>query len=353
MIISKKSATILLLLLLTLSGCDASDKTPKKARSIPAQRVEVITASLDSVSREQTITGTLEAATIVHLYNEVSGRITSLPYHEGDSVKQGTVIIELDDDLIQAEMEKAKALQKQASLDLQRLKKLIPKNLASEEELTRAKTELEIAMAEEKLQQTLLSKTVVSAAFDGVITERHYEPGDVVPMHSHILTLIDPSSLQIKIYLSENWLPMISQQSAVEITIDALGSSTHTGYITRIHPTIDPNTRKGVIEVSLQPQPEGAKAGQLARIKIQSTPVERLLVPAYAVRHDFNGAYVFVIDDNNKAIKTYVTKGLQFGNRMEITEGLQVGQNVVSKGFTALRNGISVEIIPHNDNQNA
>lgn len=345
MIISKNYSRGLLLLLFTLSACESSDPSAKAKPSSPAHQVEIMTAAVNPVSLQQTITGTLEASTIVHLHNEVSGRITDLPYYEGDSVKQGTAIINLDDKLIQAEMEKAVAQKQQAALDLKRLKKLITKKLASEEDLTRARTELEITTAEVKLQRTRLSQTVMRAPFNGIITERNYEPGDVVPQHSHILTLIDPSSLHIKMQLSESWLPLIEQKDAVEITIDALGANVHEGRISRIHPTIDPNTRKGIVEVKFVTLPAEARSGQLARITIRSTPMDRLLIPSFVVRHDSTGAYIFIVSDDNKAIKTYVKKGLSFGDNIEIVEGLLVNQNVIIKGFTALRDGLSVEIV--------
>jgi len=191
MIISKKLIAILPLALLALTSCDTSDTTSKPARSVAVQRVEVIKTSLQPVSHQKTITGTLEAATIVHLHNEVSGRITALPFHEGDYVSQGTAVIKINDDLIEAELQKAVAYKKQASLDLTRLNKLIPKKLASEEDLTRAATELEIATAEEKLQRTRLSQTVVLAPFNGIVTE----PGiDRVIINNAILEMFPGSN---------------------------------------------------------------------------------------------------------------------------------------------------------------
>lgn len=345
MIISKNYRHGLLLLLFTVSACESSDNSSSNKRPQHAHQVEVVAATIKPVSHQQAITGTLEAATIVHLHNEVSARITALPYYEGDAVSKGTTVINLDDDLIEAEMAKAIAQKKQATLDLERLKKLISKKLASEEDLTRAATELEIATAEVKLQKTLLSKTAVLAPFNGIITERNYEPGDVAPLHSHILTLIDPDSLRINMQLSESWLALIDQGSSVEITIDALGNTVHKGRITRIHPTIDPNTRKGIVEVALTPLPAGAKSGQLTRIKIQSAAIDRLLLPSHAIRHDSMGAYVFVANADNKAVKTYISKGMQFADQMEIADGLLVNQNVIIKGFTALRDGLNVVII--------
>ncbi len=98
-----------------------------------------------------------------------------------------------------------------------------------------------------------------------MITERLFEPGDVVPLHSHIMTLIDPNSLQVKIRLSEIRIPLKQQGDKVEISIDALGDARYHGRISRIYPTIEPKTRKGTVEVVLLPVPAGARAGQLAR----------------------------------------------------------------------------------------
>jgi membrane fusion protein (multidrug efflux system) len=351
MIISKNHylGLLLLLSLLTISACDSSDKASQGKRGKEVHHVEVISVTLEPLSHQQTVTGTLEAIISVRLYNEESGRITKLPYHEGDAVKKGEVIITLDGTLIQAELDKAVAEHKQAKADLLRLEKLVEKKLASEEVLSHAQTTLNVAAAEEKLQRTRFQLTTIKSPFSGVVTERNNEPGDAVPQHSHILSLIDPTALRIKMQLSESWLPMIGQGESVEITIDALSDTVYSGNITRIHPTIDPNTRKGVVEVELNPLPEGAQAGQLARVKIKSTPVSRLVIPSFAVHHDYKGAYVFVIGDENTAIKRYVQKGLQFGDQIEVVEGLSANEKVVTKGFNSLRDGKKVNIVKNNN----
>lgn len=348
MIISKNTSLGLLFLLFTLSACESSEDSSRGRPAAPAQQVEIMLTTIRPVSLQQTISGSLEAITSVRLYNEESGRITKLPYHEGDPVNKGDVVITLDGDLIQAELDKAEAEHKQAKADLKRLKKLVDKKLASDEVLAHAETILNVAKAEEKLQRTRFLRTTIKAPFSGVITERHNETGDVVASHSHILSMIDPTSLRIKMQLSESWIPLIDRDVVVDITIDALGNAVHKGNITRIHPTIDPNTRKGIVEVEIKPLPAGIKAGQLARVKIKSKPRQRLLVPSKAVRHDSKGAYVFIVNEDSKVIKNYVTKGLQFGDEIEITEGLLVNQNIVIKGFTALRDGKTVEIVTQN-----
>jgi membrane fusion protein (multidrug efflux system) len=355
MIISKLQSWYLLIPLLSISlvvgACNNADNPQHVAsmskKQAAAHVVATIPARMQSVQNQLTTSGTIEAGTTVRLYNEVSGKIRYLPYHEGDTVAANTIVIGLNDEIIQAELDKATASREQANIDYQRLKKL-QKQLASDEEIARAHTALDIAVADEQLQQSRLDKTVIKTPFDGVITERHYEQGDVVPMHSHILTIIDPESLQVTIHLAEKWIPQIQLDDQVDIQIDALANSTHSGLIKRIHPTIDANTRKGTVEIAFQPVPFGARVGQLARVNLKTRPSNRLVVPAHALHHDAKGAYLYVVGEESTSSKIYINKGMQYGNTIEIISGIHINDAIVIKGFNGLRHGKKVEV----DNKN-
>jgi RND family efflux transporter MFP subunit len=163
-------------------------------------------------------------------------------------------------------------------------------------------------------------------------------------MHSHIMTLIDPVSLQVTIHLSENWIPLIQPGDPVNIQIDALSGSIHPGLIKRIHPTIDANTRKGTVEIEFQPVPFGASSGQLARVYLKTRPASKLVIPSHALHHDGKGAYVYVVDNASKTRKTYVEKGAQYGELFDITGGLSINDSIVVKGFNGLRDGKKVVV---------
>jgi len=346
MIISKIYTLGLLLLLLT--ACDSADNSASGRPAPPVHQVEVVPASIKAVSHQQTVSGTLEAITSVRLYNEESGHIVKLPYHEGDYVNKGDVIITLDGSLIQAELDKARAEHKQAKSDIRRLKQLVDKKLASDEVLAHAQTTLIVAKAEEQLQHIRFLRTIIKAPFSGVITERNNETGDIVVSHSHILSLIDPSTLLLKIQLAERWIPLLHIDDKVKVRIDALGEQLHTGSITRIYPTVNPNTRKGVVEITLQPVPDNATAGQLARAELITRPVERLVIPTRAIRHDIKGAHVFLIDteqtDNTTIKKVTFEKGLNFGDMTEVLSGISAGDDIVIKGFLGLSDNKVVQI---------
>jgi len=370
MIISKKPADISLLftspfsgfwisgllLCLALTSCNATDDNDisRKREKQSLHNVEVVTVENRPVFLQQTVSGTLEAITKIRLYNEESGRITELPYHEGDFVKKGTLLVQLDNEILKTDVAKATASKEQAKVDLSRVTKLLPKKVATEEEVARAKTVLDLAIAEEKRQLIRLKQTSIRAPIDGVITERLYEPGDLLAQQSHILTIIDPSTLQLNATIAERWIPLIQRDQPVKMSIDALGDTKFDARILRIHPTINASTHKGVIELILNPVPEGAREGQFARAEIDLKATERLVIPVHTILYEPEGAYVYRIIEGEKgasvAEKVFFDQGLQFGSVTEVLSKLNVGDKIVSRGHLGLRNGKKVVIAGDDSN---
>lgn len=336
-----KKLCLIIIPLILATGCE---EKPRPTRSQPGVAlVETTLVTISPLQTERIVTGSLEAETSVRLFNQEEGRIIELPYYEGDVIKQDTLLIRIDDRLLQAELNKAQANLKQAQVDVKRLKTLLAKKVVSEDELVRAQTALKLARAELNLLETRLTHTRIKAPFDGIISERRNEPGDVVSVHSHILSMIDPAALKVVVSVSELLLANIHLGDAVEVRIDALGEKFYTANVSRIYPTIDPNTRKGILEARLQNLPEGARPGQLCRVRISTETLPRLNVSFAAVRYDSQGEYVYQVNDENKIEKVRVQTGIQLGNQVEIIDGLQAGGRVVVKGFIGLKSGASVK----------
>jgi RND family efflux transporter MFP subunit len=345
--LNRLSLVLLTISILGLSACgeDNTTKKAEKKRERPAHAVEVVTVSQQPMRITRTLTGTLEAPRTVHIYSERAGRILDLPFFEGDQVAQGAALVRLDDALIRAELDMAAASRKQAEVDLKRLERLIPKKLATEDELARARTALDVARAAETLQRTQLSHTVIKAPFAGVISARLKEPGDAVPLNEHILTLFDPALITAAVRVPEHLLSQVSAGDAVKVRIDSLGDRDFTGKVLRVHPVVDPATRQGTVEIRLQPVPQGARPGQLCRVTLQTPERPRRTIPLDALQYDPQGAFVYRLDDKAKARRVEVRSGLQFGEQVEILEGLADGDRVVTKGFLGLRAGTTVRVV--------
>jgi len=334
---------------LILTACDNSSDAPSSRRAAQAlHHVEVITVENKAVSHTQTVSGSLEAVTKIRLYNEESARITRLPYHEGDTVKKGTLLVQLDNALLKTDVAKAIANKKQTKLDLSRLKKLLPKKIATAEDVAKAQTQFDLAVAEEERQVTRLRRTKIKAPINGLITKRFYEPGDMLASQSHILSIINPSALRIKASLAERWLPLVKKDQAVTVRIDALGDAPVMAKISRIHPTIDAKTHKGLIEILLDPAPKLAAVGQFSRADITLSATNRLVIPVHTIHYEPEGAYVFRIikegNDSHIAEKIFVIQGQQFGEFAEVISGLTKGDLIVSRGQLGLRDNKKVVI---------
>jgi RND family efflux transporter MFP subunit len=331
---------LLPVLLLLLVGCDQTQRAT--SRTPAPTPVEVASVTRSPLIAHRILTGSLQAVTTVHIFNEEEGRIVELPFYEGDAVEQDAILARIDDRLIQAELNKAEATLKQAKVDVKRIDSLYRKQLASEDELARARTALELARAEVSLLQTRMAHTRIKAPFSGIISERLKETGDVVPVHSHILTLFDPAQIKIVIPVSELLLSNIKTGDTVQVRIDALGEQQYSATVKRIFPTIDPQTRKGMMEVQFATIPDGARPGQLCRVTVNTQTTPRRNVPFAAIRHDSQGEFVYRLTVDDKVESVRVQTGILLGNQMEILEGIEVDERVVVKGFIGLRDGKKV-----------
>ncbi len=341
---SRKLISITILLLpAVITACDNSGPTNRSRK--PAEHlVETVTASYQTISVKQTLPGTLQAIREVRIINQAQGLLVELPVYPGDMVEQGQTLARIDDNILKAEAQKAQATLRQAKVDYQRLKDLAPRKLASESEIAQAQTLMDIAASDLKLKQTEFQHTLIKSPIAGTVAERLVEPGDVLPLHTQLLTIIDTSSLKAEIYLSELLLPVIETGNQVEISIDALGNQRFTGKIQRIYPSIDKDTRRGTIEIILTPTPEGARAGQFSRVTISTQNKSRLMIPYITVRHDKQGSYVFLLTEN-LAQRVNITTGIQQDKLIEVLDGLTDQQQIISKGFLGLKDKMNVKVV--------
>ncbi|MDH5648827.1 MAG: efflux RND transporter periplasmic adaptor subunit [Gammaproteobacteria bacterium] len=333
-----------LLVAVSLSACTGGDDEDNKKKD-EAALVELAAVQEDSLSYRTERTGTLRAQRTVKLFNQEEGRVLKVLVREDDSVKQGQLLVQLDDRILRAELDKAMATLQQAQQDAKRLEQLKAKQLVAEESLNRALTTQEIAGAEVRLLKTRISYITITAPFSGKIAERKVEPGDVAPKHTHLLTLIDPSKLITDVQVSELALPYMKVGDDAEVRIDALGQQTFVGKIERIYPTVDSATRLGRIEVALFPVPERARAGQFCRVTLSTSQQRHLVIPFSSLRRDASGEFVFLYSDDGTIVRQSIKSGLRLADKVEILEGLTAGQRVVSKGFLGLSEGKKVRAV--------
>ncbi len=332
------------LFVLALTACEQAPQAPAD-KGQRQHLVETATVSSDNLSVVRTRTGVLRAQREVEIFTQEEGRITELPFYEGDAVNQGDVLVRLDDTLLRAQLARATSTRKQARQNLTRLEGLRGKKLVSEDEYTRAVTQQELAEADVRILNIRLGYATIHSPIPGVVSARLSEPGNIVALHEHVLTIFDPSSLMTELPVSELILPLLQVGDIAQVRIDALGDSVFQGHITRLHPSLDPVTRRGTIEVELDQMPPGAAPGQLCRIDLLTHAAQRRVIPFSALRRDDGGEYVFVLDSEGKALRVNVHSGLRLAEQIEITQGLQDDQQVITRGFLGLVSGKPVKVV--------
>ncbi len=323
-----------------------ADAKPTGDIATPPHLVHVVEVVRDDVGLKSTHSGTLRARRTARIFTQEEGRIIDLPFFEGDLVDAGTSLATLDDALLQARLAKAMARRRKFQADVNRLDRLVRNRLTTQDELAQVKMSLDIAAADELELLTRISYTTIRAPLTGVVTERLVEPGDVVRENTQLMTLADPASLVTEIRVSELLIPHLVQEQSVEVRIDALGDQRFAGRIVRIHPTVDALSRRGILEIALDPVPAGAAAGQLCRVLIKTRSQERKLVPFSAVQRNREGEFVYVVTDDDTTERRPVQTGLRLADRIEILDGLSDGDRVVIRGFLGLGGGKAVEIVP-------
>ena len=333
-----------------LAGCGAESNSKPAPPAPRAHLVELAAAEPGRLSYTADRAGSLRALREVRIVNQEEGRLTEVRVREGDRVKAGEVLARYDDGILRAQLDKASATLGQAELDHQRAQQLKEKGFVSEDAVSRAATALEIARAEVRLLRTRVQHMTLAAPFDGVVSRRLVEPGNVTPQHTHLLTVIDPSQLVTDVNVSELVMPYLTVDDPAQVRIDALGEKLFPGRILRIHPAIDPATRTGRVEVALTPVPRGARAGQFCRVVLSTGASEQLVVPLSALQRDAQGEFVFVYQDGTVR-RAGVASGLRLADRVEVRQGLERGAQVVVKGFLGLAAGQQVKPVAPRERQ--
>jgi len=326
---------------LLVSACSQSDQ-PGKQRS-SEHSVEVATARLQSLQQPLEVSAVLNARQTVKVLNEEEGRLIELDAYEGDRVKRGQVLARMDDGLLRAELAKATARRKEAVSQWKRLQVMASQGMVSQEVYSKAKTEVTVAAADERLLAKRVAYFSLRAPIDGVVSERHIEAGDVAQPYTHLFTVLDDSRLRALVRVSEDMLARVDERTPVSIRIDALGGGSFPAHILRIFPAMDPSTHQGTVEVEMDP-PVGARPGQLARVELRLLPSPYPLIPVIALRQDEQGAYVYRIDPKDIAQRVEVQAGHYQGDRVAIVRGLQAGDRVVVRGFLGLKSGKPVVV---------
>ncbi|MEO5732372.1 MAG: efflux RND transporter periplasmic adaptor subunit, partial [Rubrivivax sp.] len=313
--------------------------------------VEVAKARTLSLTDDAQAVGSLKSVQGVMLRPEVSGRVSRIGFTEGQTVKRGQVLVQLDDTLQRAQLQQAEAQASIARTNLQRSRDLLGQGFISQSAVDQNASGLEVAEAQVALAQAQLARMRVVAPFDGTAGLRAVDVGAYVKDGADLVNLEDLRALTVRFALPERTIDRLRAGQEVELTVDALPGRTFKGRVQAIDSQVDANGR--AVQVSAHVDNAGAvlRPGMFARARVvfaqRSNAVvvpEEALLPLGARQVLFK---VVPGPDGKPVSQRLDAKvGLRLLGQVEILEGLQAGDTVVTAGHTRLLAADSVPVRP-------
>ncbi len=302
----KKTGIVLTLLLIALaawivysfffkeaapSGMDR--KMPPDSEIVYPVNVEVIDESI--MIDYLKFNGDVVAAKSISIYPDISGVLTSLNVSLGDYVTEGEVIAQIDPS---------------------------------------------------QPGQTY-SVNQVTSTIDGTITDLSFDVGDTVTSTTvPVATVGDLKDLELECRISEKYMSAVALGQTAEITFISYDDITFSGTVVEISPVLDASSRTLVIRIALDENTGNiVKSGMFGSVRLITKIKENTIsVPSTIVSSDDNGSFVYVVSDDNTAVRTYVETGIQVDDRIEILSGLEVGDSVIIRGQSMVQDGTVVNI---------
>ena len=343
--------------MLTLSGCSNEKKAEAPAPEV-VRGVALITAQRAMQPDYFEAPGTVRPAQSAQLASQVMGTITRVKVHEGDAVKQGQVLITIDEAQPRAAYQSANAglqASKQsiaaadadyalAEATMKRYQSLYDKKSVSPQEYDEVKTKLEAAkarrdaaeagsvQAEAALSEsaTAMGFTKIRAPFDGLITAKLADTGAMASPGVPLLAMEDPSCFRLEANVDESQISLVKLGVTVPVVIDSLGGQEIAGKVVQIVPAADPASRTFTVKIELPTNPL-IRSGVFGRARFSRGQRESLVVPQTALLQRGQLDAVYVVSKDGLATLRYVTLGKPLSGNVEVLSGLENGDRVVAQ----------------------
>ena len=307
--------------------------------------VEAARAQTMALTEEVFAVGNLRANESVMIRPEIAGRVVRIGFTEGALVKQGDLLVELDRSVLLAQVEQARAELDLSKANYDRTADLAERKFVSASAKDQAAANLSVQQAKLRLAEAQLAKTQIFAPFSGVVGLRNFSVGDYVREAADLVLLEDVSKMKVDLRLPERFLGELKPGQAVEMRVDAYPQRVFRAALSALDVQVSADGR-ALVARGLLANPESLlRSGMFARAQIVlKERGSAVVVPEEAVHPMGADIYVYRIVDG-KAMRAKVTTGLRRGGRVEIVEGVAVGDLVVTAGQIKLtRDGTEVRV---------
>jgi membrane fusion protein (multidrug efflux system) len=290
-------------------------------------------------------TAPIEAHEEAMVVAKVGGEVRQIFVEEGDTVRSGQVLARLDGDRLRLTLAQTEANLRKLERDYKRTLELAEKGLVPKSTAENTKYDLDALRAGYDSARLELGYTEIRAPIGGVISARNIKVGNTISPNDPTFTITDLDPLLAYVHVPEKEFRKIAAGQNAEVVIDALGGQRFPGAISRISPTVDPQTGTFRARVEVPDPTRRLKPGMFARVNIvYERRADALQLPRTAILDADGQQSVFVVV-NGKAEQRTIRTGLSNGGSIEVVEGLTGNEQVVTVGQAGLKTGTLVKVV--------
>ncbi|WP_103069827.1 efflux RND transporter periplasmic adaptor subunit [Aquimarina sediminis] len=296
--------------------------------------------------------GNVETKKNIVLYPEMSGILTRVYVKKGQKVSRGQLLARIDDGGLSQQLSQVEVQAQLAKTTFDRQKRLWDQKIGSEIQFLEAKTNFEAQQNVVNQIKRQLAKTTITAPFSGVIDDIITEQGSVVsPGQTPVIRIVNLDDMYIETEVPERYITNITKGKDVEVYFPVLGQTISTK-IRQVGNYINPNNRSFTVEVSIPSKGGTIKPNLTAKVKINDyTNTKAILIPQSIISENAEGdQYTYVTSDKDsqniaQARRVIVKTGKTQGDLIEVVEGINNGDAIISEGARSVKDGQKVKIL--------
>lgn len=290
--------------------------------------------------------GTAFAREQVTITANVTERVKTLRFRDGDFVQRGAVLVELSVGEESADLASARARLRDAQLQLDRVESLAKDGYATRSRLDEQRAARDAARGSVEVIQARLADRVIRAPFSGLVGLRRVSPGVVITAGTPIIELSDVGTIKLDFTIPESFAGAVKVGQDLRATTSAYPDRTFTGKIDGIDPQVDAVTRSIQVRALIPNGERLIKPGMLMTAKIVKDVHTGLAVPEQAIAMEGDQHFVFRIDpQTSTAFRTRVQIGRREPGYVEVVAGIAEGTRVIADGLIKARDGGTVKVL--------
>jgi len=308
---------------------------------VPAERRDIVSTV--------TYTGSVIPKSVVKVFPRIEGWLEEILVDVGEEVKKGQLLIKLDDQELLAKLAEQQARRIFTEREYQRDARLVKEGAISQSEADRSRMMYEEARAKEQRIDTLLSYTEVTSPIDGLVTNRVklINPGELAHPNTHLLDLADTQQMRVQVKVAEKDLPYIHVGTKATVRFPSLPVSSNSidAEVSVVFPQLDPRTRTSTVEIIVE-NPKGLIRADMYAIVdlVLERKSDAITIPRQAILR-IEGEPVVFTTDTVVAMKQPVILGISSNDMVEVEEGINEGDMVITKGARGLTDFQEVAVV--------